>query len=72
MWQLCEYVIPMTAARVNTVNSHHDIKTTVPKFYQRKRVDYICYVYNIYGINMKYQHDLHPELLNKFNLNFVY
>jgi len=66
------YVIPVTTARVNTENFHHDIKPTVPKFYQRKRADNTCYVYNIHGINIKYQHDLHPELLNKFNLNFAY
>jgi hypothetical protein len=26
------YVIPVITARVNTVYSHHDIKTTTPKF----------------------------------------
>lgn len=66
------YVIPVTTARVNTVNFHNDIKTTVPKLYQRTRADYKCHVHNIHGINIKYQHDIHPELLNKFNLNFTY
>jgi hypothetical protein len=66
------YAIPVTTARVNTVNFHNDIKTTVPKFYQRTREDYTCHVYNILRINIKYQHDIHPELLNKFNLNFAY
>lgn len=35
-------VIPVTTARVNTVNFHHDIKNTAPKFYKRKRADYTC------------------------------
>lgn len=65
------YVIPVTTARGSTENFHHDIKTTAPKFYQRKRADYTRYVQNIQGINIKYQQDLHPELLNKCNLNFA-
>jgi hypothetical protein len=57
------YVIPVTTARVSTENFHHDIKTTAPKFYQRKSADYTRYVQNIHGINIKYQQDLHQELL---------
>jgi hypothetical protein len=66
------YVIPVSTAQVNTVNFHNDIKTTVPKFYQRTPADYTCHVYNIHRINIKYQHNIHPELLNKFNINFAY